>query len=328
MTDLAIIGAGTAGLTAAVYARRAGSSVTIFEGEAPGGQIINTPEIDNFPGMPGVSGYEYANKLFEQAQAFGAEFVFDTVKKVEGNFEEGFVLTTEYGTVCEAKTIIIASGVKRREMGLAGEQEYTGRGISYCATCDGAFFKGRDVAVNGGGNTAIEDALFLSNYCSKVYVIHRRDEFRGEKEGLEALKKKENVEFVLNSTVTELLGEDKLSGVRVKNKLTGEEKDIAFDGLFIAIGQEPDNKAFSELAELDKAGYIISGEDCLTKTPGIFTAGDCRTKQVRQLVTAAADGAVAATAAVQFIMHNLPGKEQSPRLFVGERVVIWGITTQ
>ncbi|MBP5180011.1 MAG: FAD-dependent oxidoreductase, partial [Clostridiales bacterium] len=181
MTDVAIIGAGTAGLTAAIYARRAGRTVTIFEAEAPGGQIINTPEIDNFPALPGVSGYEYANKLFEQAQELGAEFVFDKIRKIEGSLEEGFSMTGEYGSVCEAKTVIIASGVKRREMGLAGEQEYSGRGISYCATCDGAFFKGKTAAVFGGGNTAVEDAAYLADICEKVYIIHRRNEFRADK---------------------------------------------------------------------------------------------------------------------------------------------------
>ena len=175
MTDVAIIGAGTAGLTAAIYARRAGRTVTIFEAEAPGGQIINTPEIDNFPALPGISGFEYANKLYEQAQKLGAEFLFDKVKKIEGSLEEGFSMVGEYGSSCKAKTVIIASGVKRREMGLAGEQEYSGRGISYCATCDGAFFKGKTAAVFGGGNTAVEDAIYLAQICKKVYIIHRRN---------------------------------------------------------------------------------------------------------------------------------------------------------
>ena len=296
MTDLAIIGAGTAGLTAAVYARRAGSSVTIFEGEAPGGQIINTPEIDNFPGMPGVSGYEYANKLFEQAQAFGAEFVFDTVKKVEGNFEEGFVLTTEYGTVGEAKTIIIASGVKRREMGLAGEQEYTGRGISYCATCDGAFFKGKTVAVFGGGNTAVEDAIYLAGICKKVYIIHRRNQFRADQALVDELLSHDNVETKLCFTVSGIRGEDKLTGVELTN-IDGSREELTTDALFVAIGLIPENGVFKDIVELDDAGYVAADETCETSTPGVFAAGDCRTKDVRQLVTAAADGAIAAVAA-------------------------------
>ncbi len=296
MIDVAIIGAGTAGLTAAIYARRAGSSVTVFEGEAPGGQIINTPEIDNFPGLPGVSGYEYANKLFEQAQALGAEFVFDKVKVAEGSLEEGFRLTTEYGTLCEAKTVIIASGVKRREMGLAGEQEFTGRGISYCATCDGAFFKGKTAAVFGGGNTAVEDAIYLAGICKKVYIIHRRNQFRADQALVDELLAHDNVETKLCFTVSGIRGEDKLTGVELTN-IDGSREELTTDALFVAIGLIPENGVFKDIAELDDAGYVVAGENCETSTPGVFAAGDCRTKDVRQLVTAAADGAVAAVAA-------------------------------
>ena len=296
MIDVAIIGAGTAGLTAAIYARRAGSSVTVFEGEAPGGQIINTPEIDNFPGLPGVSGYEYANKLFEQAQALGAEFVFDKVKVAEGSLEEGFRLTTEYGTLCEAKTVIIASGVKRREMGLAGEQEFTGRGISYCATCDGAFFKGKTAAVFGGGNTAVEDAIYLAGICKKVYIIHRRNQFRADQALVDELLAHDNVETKLCFTVSGIRGEDKLTGVELTN-IDGSREELTTDALFVAIGLIPENGVFKDIAELDEAGYVVAGENCETSTPGVFAAGDCRTKDVRQLVTAAADGAVAAVSA-------------------------------
>ncbi len=296
MIDVAIIGAGTAGLTAAIYARRAGSSVTVFEGEAPGGQIINTPEIDNFPGLPGVSGYEYANKLFEQAQALGAEFVFDKVKVAEGSLEEGFRLTTEYGTLCEAKTVIIASGVKRREMGLAGEQEFTGRGISYCATCDGAFFKGKTAAVFGGGNTAVEDAIYLAGICKKVYIIHRRNQFRADQTLVDELLAHDNVETKLCFTVSGIRGEDKLTGVELTN-IDGSREELTTDALFVAIGLIPENGVFKDIAELDDAGYVVAGENCETSTPGVFAAGDCRTKDVRQLVTAAADGAVAAVSA-------------------------------
>ena len=296
MIDVAIIGAGTAGLTAAIYARRAGSSVTVFEGEAPGGQIINTPEIDNFPGLPGVSGYEYANKLFEQAQALGAEFVFDKVKVAEGSLEEGFRLMTEYGTLCEAKTVIIASGVKRREMGLAGEQEFTGRGISYCATCDGAFFKGKTAAVFGGGNTAVEDAIYLAGICKKVYIIHRRNQFRADQALVDELLAHDNVETKLCFTVSGIRGEDKLTGVELTN-IDGSREELTTDALFVAIGLIPENGVFKDIAELDDAGYVVAGENCETSTPGVFAAGDCRTKDVRQLVTAAADGAVAAVSA-------------------------------
>lgn len=296
MTDVAIIGAGTAGLTAAIYARRAGRSVVIFEGEAPGGQIINTPEIDNFPGLPGVSGYEYANKLYEQAQQFGAEFVFDTVKKVSGSLEEGFRIITEYGTECEAKTIIIASGVKRREMGLAGEQEYTGRGISYCATCDGAFFKGKTAAVFGGGNTAVEDAIYLSEICKKVYIIHRRNQFRADATLVDELLANDNVETKLSYTVSAIHGDDKLTSVTLTS-VEGRDEELVTDALFVAIGLIPENGVFKGLVDLDEAGYVIADETCETSAPGVFAAGDCRTKDVRQLVTAAADGATAAISA-------------------------------
>ena len=296
MIDVAIIGAGTAGLTAAIYARRAGTSVMVFESEAPGGQIINTPEIDNFPGLPGVSGYEYANKLFEQAQALGAEFVFDKVKVAEGSLEEGFRLTGEYGTVCEAKTVIIASGVKRREMGLAGEQEFTGRGVSYCATCDGAFFKGKTAAVFGGGNTAVEDAIYLAGICKKVYIIHRRNQFRADQALVDELLAHDNVETKLCFTVSGIRGEDKLTGVELTN-IDGSREEFTTDALFVAIGLIPENGVFKDIAELDDAGYVVAGENCETSTPGVFAAGDCRTKDVRQLVTAAADGAVAAVSA-------------------------------
>lgn len=296
MTDVAIIGAGTAGLTAAIYARRAGRSVVIFEGEAPGGQIINTPEIDNFPGLPGVSGYEYANKLYEQAQQFGAEFVFDTVKKVSGSLEEGFRIITEYGTECEVKTIIIASGVKRREMGLAGEQEYTGRGISYCATCDGAFFKGKTAAVFGGGNTAVEDAIYLSEICKKVYIIHRRNQFRADATLVDELLANDNVETKLSYTVSAIHGDDKLTSVTLTS-VEGRDEELVTDALFVAIGLIPENGVFKDLVDLDEAGYVIADETCETSAPGVFAAGDCRTKDVRQLVTAAADGATAAISA-------------------------------
>ena len=296
MTDVAIIGAGTAGLTAAIYARRAGRTVDIFEGEAPGGQIINTPEIDNFPALPGISGYDYANKLYEQAQALGANFIFDTVRKAEGSFAEGFSLTGEYGAACEAKTIIIASGVKRREMGLDGEREYTGRGISYCATCDGAFFKGKTAAVFGGGNTAVEDAIYLADICKEVYIIHRRNEFRADKALVDELLSHGNVKTKLSYTVSGIIGDKALTGVELTS-VNGGTEILNTDALFVAIGLIPENGVFRDLVELDEAGYIIAGEDCVTSCEGVFAAGDCRTKEVRQLVTAAADGATAAISA-------------------------------
>lgn len=297
MTDIIIIGAGTAGLSAAIYALRAGKSVLLMEQLTYGGQIINTPEVENYPGIKSISGFDFAQGLYEQAEALGAELKYEQVTGIEdGEVKKVKTSSGEY----ECKAIILATGAKNRPLGLDKETEFIGNGISYCATCDGAFFKGRVVAVNGGGNTALEDALFLSNYCKKVYLIHRRDEFRGEAKQVDKLKEKENIEFVLNATITELLGEDELSGVRVHDKLSGEDKDIELDGLFIAIGQMPENAAFAPLIELDKGGYIVAGEDCRTNVDGIFAAGDCRTKTVRQLTTAAADGAVAALAACAY----------------------------
>ncbi|MBR3533641.1 MAG: FAD-dependent oxidoreductase [Clostridiales bacterium] len=293
MTDIAVIGAGTAGLTAAIYARRAGRSVVVFEGEAPGGQIINTPKVDNFPAMPGISGYEYANKLYEQAQDQGAEFVFDTVRKVEGSYEEGFRLTGEYGSYCEARTLIIATGVKRRQMGIDGEQEYAGRGISYCATCDGAFFKGKTAAVFGGGNTAVEDAIYLAGICSKVYIIHRRLQFRADQALVDELLSYDNVETKLPFTVSGINGRKTLESVTLTS-IDGHEEELATDALFVAIGLIPDNSVFKDLVELDPDGYVIADEDCETSVPGVFAAGDCRVKEIRQLVTAASDGATAA----------------------------------
>lgn len=298
MVDIIVIGAGTAGLTAAVYGLRAGKSVMVFEEKMYGGQIVNTPSVENFPGFKNISGFEFAGKLYEQATGLGMEYRNERVIEIkvsDGNIK---TVVTEKG-VYECKAVIIATGAKNRHLGLDKEEEFTGRGVSYCATCDGAFFRGKEVAVAGGGNTAIEDALFLSNYCSRVYVIHRREEFRGDKKGVDRLADKDNVEFVLNSTVEEILGENGLEGVRVKNRAENTEKVISVSGLFIAVGQVPDNDRFKNVAKLDEKGYIIAGEDCRTGTDGIFAAGDCRTKSVRQLVTASSDGAVAGLAAAE-----------------------------
>ena len=299
MRDIIIVGGGTAGLTAAIYALRAGKSAAVIEGTALGGQIINTPEIENYPGIASISGFDFAMGLADQAKALGAEVISARVDRVEKN-GDAFEVTAG-GEKYEARAVILATGAKNRPLGIAREQELIGRGISYCATCDGMFFRGRDVAVNGGGNTALEDAAFLANYCNKVYLIHRRDEFRGEAKAAEALRARENVEFVLNSTVKELIGEESLEAVDVVNKNSGEVRRLDVAGLFVAIGQMPSNEAFAELADLDEKGYLASGEDCATKTPGLFAAGDARTKEVRQLTTAASDGAVAALAACRYI---------------------------
>ena len=298
MYDIIIIGAGTAGLSAAIYGLRAGKKVLVLEQLSYGGQIVNTPEIENYPGIKNISGFDFATGLYEQATALGAEVRYEQVTGIADGAEKQ-VITTEGTYSCKA--IIIATGAKNRPLGLEREEELIGGGVSYCATCDGAFYKNRPVAVNGGGNTALEDALFLSNSCSKVYLIHRRDSFRGEAKQVEQLKAKENVEFVLNATVTALLGEDQVEGVEVTDKISGEKRTLQVDGLFIAIGQMPENAVFAPLIKLDEAGYVVAGEDCRTNVEGIYAAGDCRTKTVRQLTTAAADGAVAALAACAYI---------------------------
>ena len=298
MYDIIIIGAGTAGLSAAIYGLRAGKKVLVLEQLSYGGQIVNTPEIENYPGIKNISGFDFATGLYEQATALGAEVRYEQVTGIADGAEKQ-VTTTEGTYSCKA--IIIATGAKNRPLGLEREEELIGGGVSYCATCDGAFYKNRPVAVNGGGNTALEDALFLSNSCSKVYLIHRRDSFRGEAKQVEQLRAKENVEFVLNATVTALLGEDQVEGVEVTDKITGEKRTLQVDGLFIAIGQMPENAVFAPLIKLDEAGYVVAGEDCRTNVEGIYAAGDCRTKTVRQLTTAAADGAVAALAACAYI---------------------------
>ena len=299
MHDIIIVGAGTAGLSAAIYGLRAGKSVLVLEQASYGGQIINTPEIENYPAIQKISGFEFATNLYNQAKNLGAEFAFEKVEGIEdkGQFKEVKTKDKSY----EGKTVILATGAKNRSLGVEKEEELVGKGISYCATCDGMFYRGKVVAVNGGGNTAVEDATFLSDYVQKVYVIHRRDEFRADKAEVDRLVAKPNVELVLNSTVKRLESDDSgLTGVVVANK-DGEERTLKVDGLFVAIGQAPDNQAFSELVELDGKGYISAGESTLTKTPGIFTAGDCRTKAIRQLATAASDGAVAGLAAVSYI---------------------------
>lgn len=297
--DIVIVGAGTAGLSAAIYAVRAGKSVIVLEATTHGGQIVNTPEVENYPGIKKISGFEFANNLYEQAKSLGAEVVYEKVIGIEVNGEEKIVHTAKEDY--QAKAVILATGAKNRPLGLEHEKEWIGAGISYCAICDGMFYRGKDVAVAGGGNTALEDAIFLTNYCRKVYLIHRRDAFRGEEKLLQTLKEKPNVEFVLNANITRLIGEDGVDGVEVEDKNTHEKRVLDVMGLFVAIGQMPENSEFINVVDLDKGGYIEAKEDCKTKTKGIFTAGDCRTKKVRQLATAASDGAIAALAACEYI---------------------------
>ena len=299
MADIIIVGAGPAGLSAAIYARRAGMNTVVYEAESYGGQIINTPEIENYPAIAKISGFDFADGLYKQAEALGAEIKFDKVTEIRP-VEGGFEVATEYSGTENCKAVVLAVGAKNRHMGIAREEELTGKGVSYCATCDGAFYKGKTVAVTGGGNTAVEDAIYLCGMAEKVYLVHRRNEFRAEETLVNAAKAIENLEFVTPYVVKELKGEPKLSSVILENREDGSEKELTVDGLFVAIGQEPATASFKDLVTLS-GGYIEAGEDCRTNIPGIFAAGDGRTKKVRQLTTACADGAVAALAAVDFI---------------------------
>lgn len=296
-TDIAIIGAGTAGMSAAIYAKRAGKNVIIFEGYMPGGQIVVTPEVDNYPALGKVSGYDFAMGLYNQATELGTEMISSEVKKVS-RAEGGFTIEYDGGEVF-AKALIIATGAKNRKLDVDGEEKLTGYGVSYCATCDGAFYRGKTVAVVGGGNTAFEDAEVLASMCAKVYLIHRREGFRAEPEKVTKVKNLPNVEFILNAKVVALLGGDKVSGVTLEDTLTGEKKR-PFSRRSIRRGRtDPVYRHIRRARKRDKAGYIIAGEDCIA-ADGVFVAGDCRTKKVRQLVTAAADGSVAALAASEY----------------------------
>ncbi len=298
MWDIIIIGAGPAGMTAAIYARRAAKSVLVLEALSYGGQIINTPDIENYPVAAHISGFDFATKVYEQAKALGAEFKFQKAVAIEDNGEEKTVRTTK--NAYTAKAVIIATGSENRKLGIEGEDKLVGRGISYCATCDGAFYRGKTVAVVGGGNTALEDALYLADLAEKVYLIHRREEFRAEASTVERVKSRENVELVLNSVVKSLTADKQLTAVEVVDK-NGETRTLEVSGLFVAVGRIPENQNFARVIALDSAGYALSGENCHTDTPGVFVAGDNRVKEVRQLVTATADGAVAATEAIKYL---------------------------
>lgn len=298
MYDMIIIGGGPAGLTAATYGRRAGKTVLVIEKNAFGGQITWSPKVENFPGFVSISGTELGDRFLEQAMEQGADVELEEVSSVEAGTGVKTVHCVS-GAAFQGRAVIIATGAKPRMLGLPREEELVGSGVCFCAVCDGAFYKGQDVAVTGGGNSALQDALLLSEKCRKVYLIHRRDSFRGEARLVEALEARDNVEFVLNSEITALLGGDELSGITVK---TGaQSRDIPASGLFVAIGHEPDLGAFGTLMDLDARGYAASGEECLTKTPGVFVAGDCRRKSVHQLTTAVADGSAAALAACAWL---------------------------
>lgn len=298
MYDLIIVGSGPAGLTAAIYARRAEKSVLVIEKETFGGEITHSPKVENYPGFNELSGNELAEKLLEQAMNLGAEIEMDTVTDVEG--QGPFTIRGENADY-EGKTLIVASGSKHRRLGVPGEEELTGSGVSYCAVCDGPFYKGRSVAIIGGGNSALQQAVMMSEYCTKVTICQNLDFLTGEKKLQDILATRDNVEIILGVTVDHLEGEEELSAVVLNKEATGEKLTIKPDGLFIAVGQAPENEPFKSVCDLDDWGYIISDESCTTKTPGVYAAGDCRTKSIRQIVTATGDGAVSALAACRYL---------------------------
>lgn len=301
--DLLIVGSGPAGLSAAIYAQRAElDTIVIEKNMMSGGQILNTYEVDNYPGLPGISGFDLGLKLREHADRLGAVFIEDTVVSAElsGDVKK---IECENGTY-EARTVIIATGAHHRTLGAPGEAAFTGAGVSYCATCDGAFFKGKVTAVVGGGDVALEDAIFLARMCGKVYVIHRRDELRGAKSLQKKLFSLGNTEVIWDSVVEEIAGDGKVRSLKLFNKKTEEHSELPVDGVFIAVGIEPDSGAFKDLVETDRQGYIVAGEDGRTSVPGVFAAGDVRTKELRQVITAASDGANCITGVERYLTEK------------------------
>ena len=301
MYDILIVGGGPAGLTAAIYGLRAGKSVLVIEKNGFGGQIAYSPKVENIPGTQLISGAEFADKLTEQAMALGAEVELENVVRVDAAGEIKKVYT-EDGNTFEGKTLILAVGVKHRMLGLPMEEELVGHGISFCAVCDGAFYAGQETIMIGGGNSALQEALLLSEVCSKVTVVQNLAFFTGEKKLSDALTAKSNVEAIFSSVVDEYLHENgELTGMVIRNTETGEKRTITCDGAFLAVGLVPENEAFAEFVQLDERGYFDIDEHCATKTPGVFVAGDCRRKNIRQVTTAAGDGAVAAMAACRYL---------------------------
>ena len=289
MYDIIIIGAGPAGMTSALYALRANKEVLLLEGKAYGGQILNASKVENYPGISSISGFDLATNMYNQIIEKGAELKYETVI----NITEDLKVTTSNATY-EAKSIIIATGAQNRKLNLPNEVEFIGKGVSYCATCDGNFYRGKDVAVIGGGNTALEDALYLSDIANQVYLIHRRDEFRGEDKYLDEIKTKSNIEIILNSQVTSINGNDVLESITIN-----DDRTININGLFIAVGQEPKNEVFANVIDIDEKGYIKTDDGVHTNVPHIYVAGDCRNKPLKQLTTAVSDGSIAATMAIK-----------------------------
>ena len=303
MYDIIIVGGGPAGLTAAIYGLRAGKSVVVIEKNGFGGQIAYSPKVENIPGTQQISGAEFADKLTEQAMALGADMELETVTGLQKT-ENGFLVSTEDGAEFEGRTVILALGVKHRMLGLPGEEELIGGGISFCAVCDGAFYAGQDVAMVGGGNSALQEALLLAETSRSVTVIQNLPQFTGEKKLAEALMEKDNVTVHFSTIVTGYRSENgTLTGLDLRTE-DGREFSIHVDGAFLAVGLTPENDAFADHAALNQWGYFDSAEDCRTKTEGLFVAGDCRSKRIRQVVTAASDGAVAAMAACMYLDQN------------------------
>ena len=300
MYDLIIIGAGPAGLSAAVYAARAELDFIVIEGSMmQGGQVLTTYDVDNYLGLPGIGGFDMGMKFAEHAKKLGVTFVTENVISMEIQRNVKSVKTDK--NTYETKTIIIATGAVHKKAGIPGEAEFTGKGVSYCATCDGAFFKNKVTAVVGGGDVAVEDALYLSRMCGKVYLIHRRDEFRAAKSLVKKARETDNIEFILDSVVEKIDGENKVRSINIRSKKGATIKTLEVDGVFFAVGMQPVTAFVDKNIEMNEAGYIIAGEDCATNIPGAYAAGDIRTKQLRQIITAAADGANAVTSVEKYI---------------------------
>ena len=304
MYDIVIVGGGPAGLTAAIYGLRAGKSVLVIEKGGLGGQIAFSPKVENIPGIQLISGAEFADKLTEQALALGADVELEAATQVQ-KLEDGFQVDTEEGGTYQGKTVILALGVKHRMLGLPGEEDLIGHGLSFCAVCDGAFYEGQEVAMIGGGNSALQEALLLSEVCKKVTVIQNLADFTGERKLADALLQKENVQVHFSTVVAGYKEENgELRGLQLRQE-NGDSFEIAVDGAFLAVGLEPRNGPFAHLAKTNAWGYFDAAEDCVTDTPGLYVAGDCRSKRIRQVVTAAGDGAVAAMAACAYLDQNL-----------------------
>lgn len=300
MYDIIIIGAGPAGLTAALYALRADKTVLVLEKENFGGQITFSPKVENYPTLMQVSGNDLAQMMLEQVISHGADIELAEATRIVEGADGKKIVITDAGEF-EGRTVIIAAGSKHRHLGLEGEEELIGEGISYCAVCDGAFYSGREVAIIGGGNTALQEAIMLSDICTKVTVVQNLAFLTGEGRLASAIEKLPNVTVIYNAVVKALNGQGQLDSITLTNTETGEDSDLKVDGVFVAIGQQPENEPFADVVSLNQNGYIVASENCLTKAPGIFVAGDCRTKEIRQVTTATADGAVAALAACRYI---------------------------